>query len=74
MSASFTTATGFSAGELAALADIKTLAQSITADIVDPIALYGNSDGTWKSGYAFDSNHMLQTGYADLADRIVAML
>lgn len=69
----FPTAGGFTAPQLAALADIKSLALSMTEDVIDPLALYGDTSGAWANSWNTDGNHLTQVGYADFVSRLAAI-
>ena len=65
---------GFTAPELAALADVKTFCTSTGATVFDAAATYGTSTGDWNSGVSFDgTNHMTQASYSDMATRVAAL-
>lgn len=65
----------YTAPQLAKFGVITAWAQACGDAAFDALAVYGNeSDGSWRSGYAYDASHMLNSGYRDMAQRIALML
>ena len=64
---------GFTEAELARLAAIDAFADSVGDFVFDPLTAYGDATGAWAL-YRFDSSHMTDAGYQDMASRIAAVI
>lgn len=71
---SFPRNTVIPADQLALLNELEIWARTQTRRVFNPLRTYGRADGTWRTGVGFDGNHMLNTGYADMASRLYDLL
>lgn len=65
---------GIPADQLVLLDELETWAKTQTRRVFNPLKTYGNASGGWRTGVGFDSNHMLNTAYADMASRLYDLL
>jgi len=70
----FPKATGFTGNELVNLAKIRAFCANLAYSVLDPVTLYGDATGVYLTSWSYDTNHMKQVGYADLAARIADII
>lgn len=66
--------TGGHGANMAALVALDAWAASIGVPYFSPLATYGDATGAWAGGVNYDTDHMTQAGYDDLATRLRALI
>lgn len=66
--------TGGHGANMAALVALDAWTASIGVPYFSPLATYGDTTGAWVGGVNYDSDHMTQAGYDDLATRLRALI
>lgn len=66
--------TGGHGANMARLVALDTWVASLGVPYFSPLATYGDASGAWVGGVNYDSDHMTQAGYDDLATRLRALI
>lgn len=55
---------------LAAVRNFDSWIKSLGVPYFSPLSVYGETNGSWVPGYAFDANHMTSSGYTDMGEKM----